>query len=104
MKHPLVVIALRVLAVACSLSMLGGYVWFSQRKAQSSVPAQAVPFPTVSEGSAANPESGSETIILGTRSAAQPLSAVGGFADGVIGINPAAVTRPSPWLMSGSKT
>jgi hypothetical protein len=108
---------LRVLALASSLSMLGGYVWFSQRKAQSSVPATVPATATAEAPLAPNPigvettvidaDGKPVTIILGTKSINQPIFStrqIENAAKSLTAPAPAEVTKPSVYLLSGSKS
>lgn len=132
MKPYLPVVLLRVLAVTSSLSLLGGYVWFTQRKAQPSAPPAAlvageVEAPTVEEveafinptGTGAAGTAEPATVMLSSKNISQPVfstrrvkEAVG---TAVLSVGPETVrAQPSPyvtpgapsplWVLSGSKS
>jgi hypothetical protein len=128
MKGSIAVFFLRGLAVMFSASLLGSYVWFSQRKAQ---PVAVTPveefegfinYGTPIEATAPDASGEPRTIILGTKNINQPIFSTRKVQEAVEGlksapgappgsVDPFAPAAPSPeappttpWMMSGSKS
>lgn len=103
MKHRLVLLGLRVLAVAFSVSLLGGYVWFTQRKAQPPVmlPSEEFvhygePVEAAVQDAAGHPQ----TVMLGTKSFSQPIFSTRKVEEAAKSVQPPA----SKLMMPGSKS
>lgn len=126
MKRSLFMNCLRVLAVASSVSLLGGYVWFTQRKAQLSAattePAGVKgdsPFEVSIATASQTAEGEPVTVMLSSKNISQPIfssRAVKEVDEGVAMERQHAPESPSPapapvppsghgvWVLSGSKS
>ena len=103
MKHPLVLLGLRLLAVAFSLSLVGGYVCFTQRKAQPPEALASEEFvhdgeaiEAAAQDAAGNPQ----PAMLGTKSFSQPIFSTRKVEEATRAVQPPA----SKWMMPGSKS